>query len=329
MAPFEHQHAAHCESGVVSKLSTHAGFKLSEPMAFGVSGAMTFAYLPFIKMTGMPLIAYRMLPGTIIKGVQKRLGISFIQERFSTMEAGEEQLDRILQEGGITGAQAGIFWLPYFPPQMRFHFNAHNLIVYGEESGEYLISDPVFDYPTRIKKSDLTKARFVKGLFAPKGILYRAHPPQKEPDWPKVLSKAIRSTARSMLYTPIPFTGIRGMKMLARRIDRLDRDDPRFAKLFAGHVVRMQEEIGTGGGGFRFIYAAFLQEAAQYCSDNETLLQASEEMTAAGDRWRAFALLCAKACKGSAPFEPIAQALREAADQEAQVYQKLKNFKAT
>ncbi len=52
-------------------------------------------------------------------------------------------------------------------------------------------------------------------------------------------------------------------------------------------------------------------------------------MTAAGDRWRAFALLCAKACKGSAPFEPIAQALREAADQEAQVYQKLKNFKAT
>jgi hypothetical protein len=28
-------------------------------------------------------------------------------------------------------------------------------------------------------------------------------------------------------------------------------------------IVRMQEEIGTGGGGFRFIYAAFLQEAGR------------------------------------------------------------------
>ena len=30
---------------------------------------------------------------------------------------------------------------------------------------------------------------------------------------------------------------------------------------FLGNIVRMQEEIGTGGGGFRFMYAAFLQEA--------------------------------------------------------------------
>ena len=29
-----------------------------------------------------------------------------------------------------------------------------------------------------------------------------------------------------------------------------------------GQVIRMLEEIGTGGAGFRFIYAAFLQESA-------------------------------------------------------------------
>ena len=35
------------------------------------------------------------------------------------------------------------------------------------------------------------------------------------------------------------------------------------ASLYLGQVVRMLEEIGTGGAGFRFIYAAFLQESAK------------------------------------------------------------------
>ncbi|XQF91806.1 hypothetical protein ACOBV8_19945 (plasmid) [Pseudoalteromonas espejiana] len=31
---------------------------------------------------------------------------------------------------------------------MRFHFNAHNLIVYGKNAlGEYLISDLFFEHP--------------------------------------------------------------------------------------------------------------------------------------------------------------------------------------
>jgi len=30
----------------------------------------------------------------------------------------------------------------------------------------------------------------------------------------------------------------------------------------------MQEEIGTGGAGFRYIYAAFLQEAADFLEDD-------------------------------------------------------------
>ena len=34
--------------------------------------------------------------------------------------------------------------------------------------------------------------------------------------------------------------------------------------LYLAQLVRMQEEIGTGGGGFRYIYAAFLQEALRF-----------------------------------------------------------------
>ena len=59
----------------------------------------------------------------------------------------------------------------------------------------------------------------------------------------------------------------------------------------------MQEEIGTGGGGFRFLYAAFLQEAADILCMPE-LGDASDKMTRVGDQWRLFALACAKLVKG-------------------------------
>ena len=61
----------------------------------------------------------------------------------------------------------------------------------------------------------------------------------------------------------------------------------------------MQEEIGTGGGGFRFIYAAFLEQAAGYF-DSKKLLDISDEFTKAGDMWRQSAMLMAGALRGRA-----------------------------
>ena len=55
----------------------------------------------------------------------------------------------------------------------------------------------------------------------------------------------------------------------------------------------MLEEIGTGGAGFRFIYAAFLQEAADVLNKPK-LKDISRLMTEAGDKWREFAYLAAK-----------------------------------
>jgi len=50
----------------------------------------------------------------------------------------------------------------------------------------------------------------------------------------------------------------------------------------------MQEEIGTGGAGFRYLYAAFLQEAGEMLKRDD-LQEMSAELTAIGDEWRNFA----------------------------------------
>jgi hypothetical protein len=323
---FEHAHFAHCESGVMSLMMRHYGLPLSEAMVFGLSGALMFAYLPFVKLGGMPLIAYRSLPKSIIKGLQKNLGIKMKMQTFSKPPKGGEALDDLLAQGEIVGAQTSVFWLPYFPEEMRFHFNAHNLIVYGKENGHYLISDPVFEAPVCCEASALQKARFVKGVMAPKGLLYY---PAKVPatiDYATVIPKVIKKTAKRMLKNPVPIAGIRGIRALARKIGKLAKEDRRYAKLFLGHIVRMQEEIGTGGAGFRFIYASFLQESGSLLG-SATLYEASEMMTSVGDKWREFALMSVKAIRSkksqTADFSSLKTKLESVADAEAAVYRKL------
>ena len=326
MSDFQHKHAAHCESGVMSSLLSHNGLKLSEAMVFGLSGAMVFAYLPFIKMGGMPLIAYRMMPKAIIKGLQKNISIKMTMLTFSKPEEGTEALDALLAEGKIVGAQAAIYWLPYFPEEMRFHFNAHNLIVYAKEDQTYAISDPVFQHTVTADVKDLEKARFNKGVMAPKGLLYYPSFVPAEVDFETIIPKTIKKTAKMMLKTPVPIVGIRGIRYLARSIRKLGKRDRREAKLFLGHIVRMQEEVGTGGAGFRFVYASYLDEASILLG-NSKLFEASKMMTEAGDQWRDFALMIVKAIrpKKSEPigYDLLADQLDTIASSEAEVYRKL------
>lgn len=323
---FKHDHFAHCESGVMSLLLRHHGLQLSEAMVFGLAGGLMFAYIPFVKLGGLPLIAYRTMPRGIIKGLQKNLGIKMKMHKFSKPEKGTEKLNNLLAQGKIAGAQTSVFWLPYFPPEMQFHFNGHNLIVYGKEGDEYLISDPVFETVMRCESSALQKARFTKGVMAPKGLLYYPESVPKEIDYDTVLPKVIRKNAKTMLKTPVPIAGIRGIKALARTIKKLAKKDPRHSRLFLGHIVRMQEEIGTGGAGFRFIYASFLQEAGNVLN-NSLLLESSDKMTDVGDQWRDFALLIAKSIRkkqrAEIDFTAIGNSLESVALAETKVYKHL------
>lgn len=322
VAHFQHRHAAHCESGAAANLMTHHGVKLSEAMAFGLSSALSFAYLPFIKLTGFPLIAYRMPPKFILKGMRKPFQAHFHFETFRAPEAGMRRLDELLAQGKVVGLQTSVFWLPYFPEDMRFHFNAHNLLVYGKDGDDYLISDPVVDLPQRCASADLQRARFAKGALAPKGLLYYLEGVGRTEVSAEAVKRAIKKTVRIMLG-PIPLIGVRGMRMLARKVAKLDTSE--YSLNYVGNIVRMQEEIGTGGAGFRFIYAAFLQEAAQITGITELALL-SERLNEIGDGWREFALKAARMIKGREMFEPkkLAGMLRTQAESETEFFRTLK-----
>lgn len=328
MESFVHNHSAHCESGVVSALLTHAGYPISEAMAFGIGDGLTFAYLPIIKIDGMPLVAYRMPPKNIIKAVTKRLGLKVVMKKYPNPARAREDLEALLDVGKLVGLQTSVFWLPYFPPEMRFHFNAHNLLVYGKNEEGFLISDPVFEAPVVVAFDALDKARFAKGVFAPKGACYYIEHIPGTIDLAKAIKKSIKRTCNMMLSTPLPWVGLRGMRRMKKAIMRLpNHPHKRYASLYLGHIIRMQEEIGTGGGGFRLMYAAFLSEAADVLGLDE-LKTASGMMTEAGDRWRQFALSASKVCKGGElAVADIALKLQECMDAEERVYRFLRGVK--
>lgn len=327
---FNHQHAAHCETGVMSTILRHHGLDISEPMVFGLASGLAFAYLPMVKINGLPLIAYRIPPRMIIRLLSHRIaGLSMEFRKFRNQDEGMRVLDQLLEDDKVVGLQTSVFFLPYFPQDMRFHFNAHNLLVYRRNGADYQISDPVFSHVVSTDAANLKKARFAKGALAPKGMMYYPLSVPAEIDFEQLIPKAIKLTTRiNGKRNPVPIAGVNGMRRVARRIEGLAGAEAKYANLFLGHIVRMQEEIGTGGGGFRFMYATFLQEAADIMS-SDLLSEAADKMSDIGDEWRMFALMCARMSKKrhGDTFASIADQLYKVAQQEVDLYNLLSTYR--
>jgi hypothetical protein len=326
---FKHSQFAHCESGVVSTLLTHYGLKISEPMAFGITSTLSFVFLPIVKLNNMPLIAYRDLPKNIVKNIEKILGVKVFKKQYKDMLEANLELTKLVEdENKLVGLQTSVFYLPYMPENMRFHFNAHNLLVYGKVGKTYNVSDPVFEDVVECNEKDLTTARFAKGVFAPNGFIYYPTYIPTDIDFTSILRKAIRKNAKSMI-TPFPYAGVKGMRKLAKAIEKLEKsNDSRYIKNYLTHIVRMQEEIGTGGGGFRFLYAAFLQEAKEFGLDKDKLQKASELITESGDTLRLFALKCVESAKKLEKFnsKEISEILLKASFLEEEAFKLLKTI---
>jgi hypothetical protein len=327
---FQHHHTAHCESGVTSNLLRNSGVEISEAMAFGIGSGLFFVHLPFVKVMGLPLTSYRSFPGAIFKKSCRRLGVSYHYQNFRNALQGTRQLEELADRHQAVGLRTNIYWLDYIPEKFRFQFNAHNLVVFGREpSGEFRVSDPIVEQAVLCPARSMTRARFSKGPLSPKGLLFYPQPTQaiSEETLKQAVHAGIRETVQDMLWAPAPFAGIKGIRFLSRRMRQWPRkiQDPEKLKLLLSNIVRMQEEIGTGGAGFRLLYAAFLQEAGEKFN-NPALQTAARELTEVGSLWREFATQTVRFCKDrlNGEFAQIPDLLLRIAEQEKAVYRGLR-----
>lgn len=335
--PLSHQPAAHCENGAISTLLRYYGIELSEPMVFGLASGLFFTHLPFIKMSGMPVTAFRTFPGVLFKRITSLLGIKTVTRRYLSEEKAMRQLDQVLLEQKTpVGCVVGMFNLPYLPIEYRFHFNGHNICITGkdEETGDYCVLDSNATQKVTISREDLLKVRFAKGGTYPlMGQMYWIKSvPEHIPDLKPLIFKSIKKTCWYMVSQPdfIPYAGANGILYLSRKIRTWEgKMGARRAKQNLAQVIRMLEEIGTGGAGFRFIYGAFLQEAAEKTGEF-CLNDYSARMTAIGDLWREFAYKASRIVKHRAgenyTYDELGDLLKTIGDEEKAFFTDLDRF---
>ena len=182
-----------------------------------------------------------------------------------------------------------------------------------------------------LSDKEFRKVRYARGTYPPKGRMYYMEEFPENYDLSSAIKHSILKTTNQMLTIPIPLFGVKGIRYMARKMKKWPKKlGDRKASLYLGQVVRMLEEIGTGGAGFRFMYAAFLQEAAKEL-DQDWLNECSAEMTEAGDRWREFAIIAGRIFKGRSgkdeSYIAAADILLNIADREEKIYRKLKKIK--
>ena len=326
---FEHKQSAHCENGVVSNLLRYYGIEISEPMVFGIGSGLFFSHMPFLKVNGIPVTSFRPLPGMIFKRISKRLGIKFEKHKYAKPENAMAALDKNLEEGIPTGMLVGVFHLTYFPDPYRFHFNAHNLVVYGRKDDTYYISDPIMEEYRTLTYEELKRVRYAKGTFAPKGHQYWAKDVPENIDLAPAIIKGIKQTCKEMLTIPVPMFGVKGIRFLSKKLRAYPKKlGARKAASYTGQIVRAQEEIGTGGAGFRFMYGAFLQEASAILN-MPGLKELSYDISEIGDLWREFAIITGRIVKNrnkvDESYDAAADLLLKIADREEKFFTNLKN----
>jgi len=324
---FEHRSASHCETGTVTNLLNFYGYQLDEPMIFGIGAGLYFIHLPFLSLnSSMPICNFRTLPGHIFAHAMKNLHIKVGIKRFLNQEKAMKEMDELLAAGKPVGNVVGLYFLPYVPREARMHFNAHNICIIGKEGDEYTVSESTTLNLQKISYDDLKRVRFSKGMLKPRGKMYWIKKKPTDVSYlHNAIIKGIKRTCKNMLGTPLfPYTGVRGIAILAKRMRGWEaKYGEKDAMLYLALTVKMLEELGTGGVGFRFMYGAFLHEAANIFPE---LKDFSVKMNNIGDLWRQFALQCARKFKNRSEtsYDELADKLVEIAAAEKEFFVALK-----
>ena len=325
---FNHKMAAHCESGTLTSLLNHGGLNITEPLVFGISSGIFFGYFHKMKSFAFPTFIVRNKPGQMRTNLEKRLGVKFKTYAFNDPVKGQQTLDHLLSRNIPTAAQVDFFYMDYVPSWERVHINVHFLVVTGREGNKYHISDAYFPKMVELDALSLEKGRFAAGSMSPKGFIFHLDKIPAEIDYNQAIVKGIKKACFYMLKIPIPFLGVKGMRMFAKKVVEW----PKFARdteHLSHEIMKINillEDQGTGGAGFRFMYATFLQQAADI-TGKPGLKELSGELMKIGDGWREISLFSARIGKnrdlGPEKLKQLSEMIYDRAEVEERFFKSL------
>ncbi len=300
-----HQPGRHCGSSAIRDLLDFHGTSLTEAMCFGLGSGLGITYLTLPDAPVPFLVHVRSL------GYEERvfqaLEVPFEWTSYSSMEEGAQALDDLLDQGRPALLLTDIFHLPYFAS--RTHFPGHAIVAWQRQPADdsILVTDTERPAPIPVARASLARARFAElppfyhagNLFAPPAIHARLSVER--------VADAIRHNARLLLEGG-PHAGVAALDTWLADLGRWEREgDWRWTTRFAYQII---ERRGTGGGGFRKMYAEFLEEAA-LADPHIATLQLPQLMANSARSWTALAQALKQGSEGDRfPAELLEDALQ-------------------
>ena len=336
---FPNDRRIHCETGCFVNTMKYYGIDITEEMVFGVGGGIYLLFTSWIKLDGLPLLILRAKPSHLYRKASERLGLTahemtFGDDKDRAMSALAELVDRDIPVTVVSN----IFHIPYMAPFTpdKMNFNGHNMVIIGREGDRYTVADPEMKLPnddyTFIDDVDLRITRFMPGPHTPHGRLFYFDKPDpdkfKDYDFRPACLKGLKEACYNMVGIPFPYFGAKGIHYMSKQVRNWDRKYTREQIEDALYnYYRLLERAGTGGSGYRYLYARFLEQCGEMFQ-SEALAASAESLIKAADAWRTISvdILHYRKNKGVTLGE-LADVLEEASKHEYDTFHNIKkNF---
>ena len=332
---YPNQRRMHCESGVMVNLLEYYGYKISEPMVFGIGGGIYFLYFPWLKVQNFTLVVMRTKPTEVIRHFTQRMNIGYHEQSFGNDSIkAEKALDDLLAKDVPTGLVVNLIGLKYLNDiGFDLDYNGHHIVVVGKEGSKYIIADmdeklPNDDLVT-LDESYMRQVRFRGGISAPHGRMFYIDPLPSDfgdhVDLKPAIIMGLKEACRNMISIPFTFFGPKGMHYFAKDLRKWEK---KYSQEHIDYTLlwyyRILEQAGTGGAGYRYMYADFLKEAAGFFN-SQVLGDCAANYVAAADTWRKFSVGCNHYInRTNVTMNELADIVDEAAQYEFQTFKKLK-----
>ncbi len=324
----------HCVTGSMLHVYHAYDHKVSEELLFGLGAGIGFVYW---HQKGMPPMfggrANVGRPGE--EGLEvtsgRRTGVQVNRASTSSRRNADRSLRLLLEDQRPVMILVDMGFLPYFEDLPEdFHFGHHMVVVcgYDAEQDKVLIADR--DRPLHtVAWETLAQARgSTFKPFPPHNTWFEFDFQDKRDPTVDEIWKAISDSCSYMLDGPISNLGVRGIRKAANRSREWHQQMSVEELQWACFNVYMFIDAagGTGGGIFRWMYARFLEEAAERTGLAE-LAELAEATKAVGDRWQSVAEIFHQAARLDSPHDLIVtcnEPLLEIADLEESIWKHLR-----
>lgn len=285
----------HCVTGSMLHLYHFYDHPLSEEMLLGIGSGLSFIYW---HMKGMaPILGGRGNVGRpgedgleITTG--ERTGVIVEKHHTGSIRKAEKALLEMLEAEKPVMMNVDMGYLPYFDLPEDFHFGGHAIVVcgYDPETKVVLVADrDAALHPVTWDVLSQARGSTYKP-FPPRNMWFTFDFSQKRQPRSEEIWLAINEVCDTMLRGPISNIGVRGIQKTAKQVlqwpQKMSAEEMRWS-CFNAHIF-IDAQGGTGGGIFRYMYARFLQEAAEITQEPELHL-ISQRLNSVGDQWQEIA----------------------------------------